>query len=178
MRLGEFDLEVELAADDAAVDKSVGAPPEDWFPQELANRLSERMAGLKELAPSQPTDAMPSLGGAGDDMDLRSATVLNVQSCRWLEYLAWAVAEREAAAGLLAARLETLQRVLKHRYKGKVEAYEEADLTELNQLTEQLAIEQAHVVLLRALVASQEKVRAAASRTISALTKSNPNKFD
>lgn len=145
-----------------------------WAPAKSAEQVVSEITYLYDGAlPSRPLGAMPSLANVPDEMDTRSATMLNVVVCRWLEYVQPVLAKEDGHVALKVCELEMFTRILKHKYGGKIEKCSIEELDELNRREWACEQAKANLMVVRAMLSSLEKVRAAASRTISANTKTN-----
>lgn len=147
-----------------------------WFPEQGADGAAAMaMAQYAAVVPPVPGGGLPSLARAPDEMDTRSATMFHVSVCRWLEHLLIKVAELELKASLRGTELDLHNRILKHKYGSKLDKCSIDELDDLNRREWEHEKAKAELTAARAILAAQEKVRAATSRTITANTKTNPS---
>jgi len=130
------------------------------------------------ITPPQPVDAQPTLVGAPDQLDLGTADMLHIQACRWLEYVDSQVALADSSALLTKHKAKWTLKRGQYQYgksldKWPVEALNELEETEFSQVQAE-----ALVVALRGVLNSLQKVKTAASRSITRHTKSDVSSND
>ena len=123
--------------------------------------------------PPQPVDAQPTLVGAPDHLDLGTADTLHIQACRWLEYVDSQVALAESSALLTKHKAKWTLKQGQFRYGKLLDKWPASALNELEK-TELAQVEaEALVVALKGVLNSLQKVKVAASRSITRHTKSD-----
>lgn len=138
-----------------------------------ANAVGQLLTSRGLTTPPQPQDSQPTLVGSPDNLDLHTADMLHIQACRWLEYIEGQVAVAESEA--LIARHEAKWELRRGQYRwGKnLEKWSEEDLDKLEKAElSQIKVEAA-VVALKGVLSSLQKVKVAASRSITRQTKSD-----
>lgn len=115
-----------------------------------------------------PTGPIPTLGNMPDGFHAIQADELQVRANRWLEYVDTLVAASEAILCVLKGELGSLERGLKFKYKGKVdEKATAAEMEELDALARTACYVEAELTLQLGWKDRLNKVKQAASRTIS-----------
>ena len=138
-----------------------------------ANAVAQLLRAKGLQLPPQPGDLQPTLVGSPDQLDLQTADMLHIQACRWLEYVECQVASAESSLLLAKHKARWTLRRGQHSH-GKV--LDKWPLEVLNTLeaaeTFQVHAE-ALAVALRGVLSSLQKVKTAASRSITRHTKSD-----
>lgn len=136
----------------------------------------QRVTARAGLAmPGQPGMPRPTLDGSPDNMDLQTADVVHHQACRWLEYTETLVAISEAKLGLLRTEAKHVREKAKFRHGASIDKWPEEAIEQCHKLEGKLAEEEAYLVLLNGMHDSLQKVRVAASRTITRHSRSTMN---
>lgn len=123
--------------------------------------------------PNPINDALPTLAGATDDMDLQSADILHMQASRWLEYIERKIAMQEAEYVLASGEASQYKRRLDFKSNKKIQNLNESELDKLDALERSALEREAVLVALRGVKSGLDKIKAAASRTITRHTKAN-----
>ena len=138
-----------------------------------ANAVVQLLARQGLGVPPQPNENQPTLVGSPDQLDLATADALHIQACRWLEYVDSQVALAESAT--LLAKHEAKWRLKRgqHTYGKILDKWPVQVLNDL-QVAEGAQVEaEALLVALRGILSSLQKVKTAASRSITRHTKSD-----
>ena len=138
-----------------------------------ANAVSQLLISKGLTSPPQPSDCQPTLVGSPDNLDLTTADMLHIQACRWLEYVESQVALAESAA--LVAKHDAKWTLKRGQYKyGKVlEKWPQEALSALETAESKHVYGEATVIALKGVLSSLQKVKVAASRSITRQTKSD-----
>ena len=138
-----------------------------------ANAVGKILSTRGLATPPQPSDQQPTLVGSPDNLDLATADALHIQACRWLEYVESQVSLAESAA--LIAKHDAKWTLKRGQYKhGKVlDKWPEESLVELETVEYKHIQCEATVVAVKCVLSSLQKVKVAASRSITRQTKSD-----
>lgn len=138
-----------------------------------AAAVSQLLESRGLTAPHRPADAQPTLVGSPDNLDLHTADTLHLQACRWLEFVECQVAMAEAQALLAKNEAKWITQKTKYKYGIKVDKWPESELHRV-ELAETSAVQADAIVLaIRGVLSSLQKVKVAASRTITRHVKSD-----
>ena len=137
------------------------------------DKVLNEIPELAQFDKAQVYDAIPTLNGASDEMDVSVANVVLIQAARWLEYVDFQLAKQEAKHILSKGATKMFERKLNFKYKKKLDAATEEEIDTLNKLERAELEAEAHLLVLRGVKQSLDNVRTAASRTITRHTKSN-----
>ena len=123
--------------------------------------------------PNRPSDRQPTLVGSPDNLDLQTADALHLQACRWLEFVECEVAVAEAQALIAKNNAKWITQKTKYKYGIKIDKWPEVSLNEVEVAETASVNAEATVVALRGVLGSLQKVKTAASRTITRHVKSD-----
>ena len=154
-----------------SVGGSAGIAPR---PGSLAGNAVQQLLSERGLSlPSKPSDVQPTLVGSPDYLDLHTADQLHIQACRWLEYVESQLSLETAKALLLKNKVKWATQTGKFRYGIKLDKWPESELSSLEELEAELTSAEAVVLVLKGVESSLQKVKVAASRTITRHVKSD-----
>ena len=147
---------------------------DELAPGSLSANAAQDILATKGLAtPPQPRDAQPTLVGAPNQLDLPTADILHVQACRWLEYIDSQVALAESSALLAKHKSKWELKRGQYKYGKALDKWPESALNIL-ETAEYLQVQaEATVIALKGVLSSLQKVKVAASRSITRQTKSD-----
>lgn len=123
--------------------------------------------------PSELSDELPTLANSPDDLDLQQADVLHTRAARWLEYFERKISVNEAKLLIRKTELSQYKRRLDFKTQKKIQNLTTEELDMLDSLEQQAVTLEAEVVVFNGLKSGLDKVKAAASRTITRHTKTN-----
>ena len=138
-----------------------------------ANAIQQLLAARGLQTPGMPEDSQPTLVGSPDNLDLNTADQLHIQACRWLEYVESQLALDTAQALLLKNKVKWILQSGKFKYSIKLDKWPEEALNELEEAEGELTQAEAIVLVLKGVESSLQKVKVAASRTITRHIKSD-----
>ena len=148
-----------------------GTPPK---PGSLASNALQQLLNERGLnLPGMPDDRQPTLVGSPDNLDLHTADQLHIQACRWLEYVESQLSMETAKALLLKNKVKWASQTGKFKHGTKLDKWPEDQLIQLEELESELTSAEAVVIVLKGLESSLQKVKVAASRTITRHVKSD-----
>ena len=139
----------------------------------LSSNAASLLAARGLQTPPQPQDAQPTLVGAPDHLDLHTADMLHIQACRWLEYVDSQVAVAESSALLAKHKAKWELKTRQFQHGKTLDKWPIAALNSLEAAESELVQAEATVVALRGVLSSLQKVKVAASRSITRHTKSD-----
>ena len=148
----------------------------DQTPQagSLSDNAAQQLLALRGLkTPDRPEDAQPTLVGSPDALDLHTADMLHIQACRWLEYVESQLAVATAQALLLKNKVKWTLQNGKFKYGIKLDKWGAEALNRLEAEESEHILAEATVVVLKGIESSLQKVKVAASRTITRHVKSD-----
>ncbi len=143
-----------------------------------ANAASQILGQRGLVAPPQPVDSQPTLVGSPDNLDLATADMLHIQACRWLEYVESQVAMAESDALLSKHAAKWELKTGQYRHGKALEKWPEPALKALESAESKYVQSEAAVIALRGVLSSLQKVKVAASRSITRQTKSDVSSED
>ena len=155
---------------------SPGLPPInfDWDGWSSSAEMQGLLSKYGHFLPLQPSgEDIPTLQGSPAEMDLSTAQRVHIQASRWLEFIVTQVQLRRAEQILFAAEGHWLLKTLNYRYKGKLERAREEEFERLRSVEMTAEKLKAELVVLEGVKSSLDQVKAAASRAITAQTKTN-----
>ncbi len=138
-----------------------------------ANAVYQLLAARGLKAPDQPVDEQPTLVGSPDTLDLNTADRLHIQACRWLEYVESQLALSTALALMQKNRVKWTMQKGKFKYGIKLDKWPEEELEILEAAEGEQVVAEATVLVLKGVESSLQKVKVAASRTITRHVKSD-----
>jgi hypothetical protein len=138
-----------------------------------ANAAQGLLASRGLKTPDRPGDSQPTLVGSPDTLDLHTADMLHIQACRWLEYVETQLAVATAQSLLLKNKVKWTLQSGKFKYGIKLDKWEVGALNRLEAEESEHILAEATVIVLKGIESSLQKVKVAASRTITRHVKSD-----
>lgn len=143
-------------------------------PGSIAAVAASQLLSSRGLStPNRPQDSQPTLVGSPDNLDLHTADTLHIQACRWLEFVECEVAMAEAHSLITKNEAKWVAQRTKYKYGIKVDKWPESSLNAVEAAETSAVNAEATVVALRGVLSSLQKVKVAASRTITRHVKSD-----